>query len=65
MLGNYDTKQFSKSAVVVKLVVKLAVVVQWSAFSPSTPTFRVRNPLTPTVYSLKFVFEKNEIKETG
>ena len=61
MLGNYDTKQFSKSAV----VVKLAVVVKWSAFSPSTPTVRVRNPLTPTVYSLKFVFEKNEIKETG
>ena len=36
------------------------VVVKWSAYSPSTPTIRVQNPLTPSVVSVKFVFEKNE-----
>ena len=31
--------------------------------SPSTPTIRVRIPLTNTVFSVKFVFEKNENKQ--
>ena len=39
------------------------VVVMWSACSTSTPTIRVRIPLTSTVYSVKFVFEKNENKQ--
>ena len=30
---------------------------------PSTSTIRVRIPLTPTVFSVKFVFEKNENKQ--
>ena len=37
-----------------------AVVHKWSACSPSTPTIRVRIPLTPTVFPVKFVFEKNK-----
>ena len=36
------------------------VVVVWLACSPSTPTIRVRIPLTSTVFSVKFVFKKNE-----
>ena len=38
------------------------VVVKWSACLPSTPTIRVRIPLKPSVFSVKFMFEKNEIK---
>ena len=43
------------------------VVVKWSAYLPSIQTIRVRIPLTPTVFSVKFVFEKNknEQKEAG
>ena len=37
-------------------------VVKRSACSPSTPTIRVWIPLTPTVFSVKFVCEKNENK---
>ena len=40
-----------------------SVVVKWSACSPSTPTIRVRIQLTPTVFSVKFVFEKNKNKQ--
>ena len=36
------------------------VVVKWSACSFSTKTIRVRIPLKPTVFSVKFVFEMNE-----
>ena len=39
------------------------VVVKWSAYSPSTPTIWVRILVTPTVFSVKFVFEKNENKQ--
>ena len=39
------------------------VGVKWSACLPSTPTIRVRIPLKPTVFSVKFVFEKNENKQ--
>ena len=39
------------------------VVVKWSACSPSPPTIRVRILLTSTVFSVKFVFEKNKIKK--
>ena len=38
-------------------------VVKWSASSPSTPTIQVRILLKPTVFSAKFVFEKNENKQ--
>ena len=38
------------------------VVVEWSVCSPSTLTIRGRIPLNPTVFSVKFVFEKNENK---
>ena len=41
----------------------LFVVVKWSTFSPSTLTIRVRIPLKPTVFSVKFVFEKKENKQ--
>ena len=37
--------------------------VKWSAWSPSTPTIRDRNPLKPTVFSVNFVFEKNGNKQ--
>ena len=39
------------------------VVVEWSACSPSTLTIRVRIRLKPTVFSVKFGFEKNENKQ--
>ena len=39
------------------------VVVKWSACSPSTPTIRVRISLKPTVFPVKFVFEKKENKQ--
>ena len=39
------------------------VVVVWLACSPSTPTIRVRIPLTSTVFSVKIVFEYNENKQ--
>ena len=35
----------------------------WSSGQPSTPIILVRIPLTPTVFSVKFVFEKNENKQ--
>ena len=35
----------------------------WSACSPSTPTIRVQIPLKHTVFSVKFVLKKNEIKQ--
>ena len=38
------------------------VVVKWSACSPSIPTIRVRFLQKPTVFYVKFVFEKNENK---
>ena len=38
------------------------VVVKWSASLLSTLTFRVRIPLKITVFSVKFVFERNENK---
>ena len=31
--------------------------------SPSTPTIRVKILLTPTIFSVKFVFEKNGNKQ--
>ena len=39
------------------------VVVKKSACSPYTPTIRVRIPLKPTVFSVKFVFERNKNKQ--
>ena len=39
------------------------VVVKWSVCSPSLLTIRVRILLTPTVFSVKFVVEKNENKQ--
>ena len=36
------------------------MVVKWSACSPSTPTIQVEILLMPTVFTVKFVFEKNE-----
>ena len=39
------------------------MVVKWSACSPSPPTIRVRILLTSTVFSVKFVLEKNKIKK--
>ena len=39
------------------------VVVKWSACLPSTLTIRVWIPLMPTVFSVKFVFEKNKNKK--
>ena len=39
------------------------VVVKWSACSPCTSTIRVRISLTPTFFSVQFVFEKNENKQ--
>ena len=41
----------------------VVVVVKWSAFSPSTLTIRVRIPLKPRVFSVKFVFEKTKDKQ--
>ena len=38
-------------------------MVKWSADLSSTPTIRVRIPLTPSSFSVKFVFEKNENKQ--
>ena len=39
------------------------MVAKWSVCSPSTLTIRVHIPPTPTVFSVKFVFEKNENKQ--
>ena len=39
------------------------VVVKWSSCSPSTSTIRVRILLTSTVFSVKFVLEKNQNKQ--
>ena len=39
------------------------MVVKRSACSPSTPMIQVQIPLTPTVFSAKFVFEKNKNKQ--
>ena len=39
------------------------VVVKRSACSPSTPTIRAQIPLKPIVFSVNFVFEKNENKQ--
>ena len=41
------------------------VVVPWLACLPSTLTFRVRFPPKPTVYSVKFVFDKNRNEQKG
>ena len=38
------------------------VVVKWSTCLPSTVTNWVRIPIKPTVFSVKFVFEKNKNK---
>ena len=42
-------------------------VVKWSACSPSTPTIRVRIPLTPTVFLYKLCLKRTKInkKEAG
>ena len=39
---------------------EVLVVVKWSACLPSNPLIRVRIPLKPTVFSVKFEFEKNK-----
>ena len=44
----------------VRTLSRAVVVVKWSACFPSTPTIRVRFPLTLIVFS---VFEKNENKQ--
>ena len=36
---------------------------KWSTCSPYPPTIRVRIPLKTSVYSVKFVLEKNENKQ--
>ena len=41
----------------------VVVVVKRSAYQPSTPTTRVRIPLTSTVFSVKFLLEMNENKQ--
>ena len=38
-------------------------MVKWSACKPPTPMIRVRTLLTPTVFCVKFVFEKNKNKQ--
>ena len=48
---------------VAKFLAGAVVVVKRSVYSPSTLTIRVRILLTPTVFSVKFVFEKNEKKQ--
>ena len=47
--------------------IRAVVVVKWSAYSPFTPMILVRIVLKLTVFSVKFVFEKNEnkLKEAG
>ena len=40
----------------------MVVVVKWSACLPSTPTIQVGVPLNPSVFTVNFVFEKNENK---
>ena len=40
-------------------------VVKWSGRLLSTPTIQVQIPLKPTVYSVKFVFEKIDNKQKG
>ena len=44
-------------------LLKAVVVVKWSEWLPSTPTIRVQVPMNYTVFSGKFVFEKNENKQ--
>ena len=39
------------------------VTVKWSVRSPSTPMIQVQILLTPTDFSVNFVFEKNENKQ--
>ena len=51
------------SSAVVNYNSRAVVVVRWSACLPSTPMIQVRIPLKPTVFSVKFAFEKNENKQ--
>ena len=54
-----QTKTGVKSGVSIKTVYAWAVVVvKWSAYMPSIPTIRIRILLMPTVFFIKFVFEK-------
>ena len=55
--------QLTAAAQVIRVKCRSVVVVKWSACSPSTSTIRVQILLTPTVFSVKFVFEKKENKE--
>ena len=45
------------------ILTRAVVVVKWSACSPSTLMILVLIPLKLTVFSAKFVLEKNEIKQ--
>ena len=45
------------------LKIRAVVVVKWSACSPSTPTIRVQIPLKLRVFSVEFVFDRNENKQ--
>ena len=63
LFGAVTDSHIGTNKIVFKLGMSRAVVVvKWLAYSPSTPTIRVRIPLTPTVFTVKFVCEKTENK---
>ena len=63
MVDKHD-KNTSGPNVINNFALGAVVLVKWSASWPSTPTIRVRIPLTSRVFSVKVVFEKNENKLT-
>ena len=60
IVGDFQQANISKQKLCRRRAV---VVVKWSVWSPSAHTMPVRNPLTPTVFSVKFVLEKNKNKQ--
>ena len=48
------------AVLVVAVLVVAVLVVKWSVCSPSILTIRVQILLKPTVFSVKFAFEKNK-----
>ena len=60
LFPDYPPPLFTFFILLQSLSSRAVLVVKWSACSPYTPTIRVRIPLKPAVFHVKFVFEKNE-----
>ena len=56
-------QSLNNTIIVITNAIWAVVVVKWSVCLPFTPTIRVRSPLKSTIFSVKFVFERNENKQ--